>query len=85
MAKRKKSRQSPSPTEHDPFTVLYPNLSAWVQDGWVEIGRDHYSESFVRALDAGGMIWEGKTRYGTIHQALQALDAGIAEWLSENR
>jgi hypothetical protein len=31
-------------------------MAAWVQDGWIEIGRDDFSHSFVRALDAAGMI-----------------------------
>jgi len=44
----------------DPFAALYPNITAWVQDGRVEIGRDDCSRSFVRALDIGGLAWEGK-------------------------
>ena len=80
MAKRK----TPEPVP-DPFAALYPNVAAWVQDGWVEIGRDHYSPSFVRMLDLGGMNWEGDTQYPTVHAALLALDTAIAEWLEENR
>jgi hypothetical protein len=64
--------------------ALYPHLSAWVQDGWVEIGRDDYSRSFVRALDIGGMIWEGEVEYPSLDAALQALDAGIAAWIAEH-
>jgi hypothetical protein len=64
--------------------ALYPNLAAWVQDGWVEIGRDDFSRSFVRALDIGGMIWEGEVEYPSLDVALQALDTGIAAWLQEN-
>jgi hypothetical protein len=78
MAKRKK------PVAADPFATLYPNVVAWVQDGWVEIGRDDFSKSFVRVLDIGGLVWEGETRYPTVHAALMALDAAIAEWLDEN-
>ena len=40
------------------FENLFPNIAAWVQDGWVEIGRDHYSASMVRLLDEGGMCWD---------------------------
>jgi len=36
---------------------------------------------FARALDEGGMVWEG-TDYDTLDEAMQALDAGIAEWIS---
>jgi hypothetical protein len=79
MAKRKSADPAP-----DPFADFYPNVAAWVQDGWVEIGRDDYSRSFVRVLDIGGMIWEGDSKYATVHEALLALDAAIADWLEEN-
>jgi hypothetical protein len=48
--------------------------------GWIEIGRDGYSRSFVRALDEGGMVWEGDGDYETVDEAIQALEAGLAEW-----
>lgn len=66
-------------------TERYPNLASWVQDrGFVEIGRDDFSHSFVRALDPGGMIWEGEAEYRSLDEALQALDEGIGAWLREN-
>lgn len=43
--------------QKDSFEDLYPNIAAWVMDGWVEIGRDDFSRSQVRALDIGGLIW----------------------------
>jgi hypothetical protein len=64
--------------------MLYPNVAQWVQDGWIELGRDDFSKSFVRVLDIGGLIWEGKAKYPTVHSALQALDAAIAKWIEEN-
>jgi hypothetical protein len=75
---------SKRPSEpRSPFEALYPNIAAWVQDGWIEIGRDEFSRSFVRALDIGGMVWEGNSRYSSMDDALQALDAGIAKFLRE--
>lgn len=74
-------KKQPEPSggpQADPFATLCPNIAAWVQHGWVEIGHDDYSRSFVRALDIGGMVWEGKASYPSLHEALQALDAGIA-------
>ena len=64
--------------------MLYPNVAGWVQDGWIELGRDDFNKSFVRVLDIGGLIWEGKASYPTVHDALQELDAAIAKWLEEN-
>lgn len=69
----------------DSFESKYPNLATWVLgDGWVEIGKTEWTHSFVRALDLGGMVWEGKRKYKTIDEALQALDAGIKAWTDEN-
>jgi hypothetical protein len=68
------------------FEKNYPHITSWVRDyGWIEMGQDHYSYSFVRALDEGGMVWEGREDYKTIDDALKALDAGIGEWLREQR
>ena len=64
--------------------AIYPHLARWVDaDGWVEIGHDDFSRSFVRALNEGGTIWEGATSYPTLAAALAALDAGIGEWLHD--
>ena len=49
-----------------PAETNYPHVARWVQDfGWIEIGQDDFSRSMVRALDIGGLIWEGKPRYAT--------------------
>jgi len=51
---------------------------------WIEIGQDDYSRSFVRALDIGGMVWEGRETYATLDDALQALDTALGAWMKEN-
>ncbi len=66
------------------FEERYPNVAGWVRDGWIEIGRDDYSRSFIRVLDIGGMIWEGKQEYETIDEALAEAEAAIMAWLEEN-
>jgi hypothetical protein len=67
------------------FAATYPHIAFLISGGgWIEMGQDHYSSSFVRALDLGGMVWEGESSYATIDDALQALDAGIAVWMEEN-
>jgi hypothetical protein len=75
MPKKKRHESAPNL-----FEARYPNIAAWVQDGWIEIGRDDFSRSFVRALDIGGMVWEGAEEYDSLDDALQALDDGIAAW-----
>ncbi len=63
----------------------FPHLTRWVTTyGWVEIGQDVYSRSFVRALTEGGMIWEGEETYTNLTDALQKLDAAVGAWMKEN-
>ena len=46
------------------FAHRYPNVNRFVfERGWIEIGADEYSLSFIRALDPGGLVWEGKEVY----------------------
>ncbi|MDP9476054.1 MAG: hypothetical protein M3R38_10290 [Actinomycetota bacterium] len=68
----------------EPFGERYPSITAWVQDGWIELGRDEYSRSFVRVLDIGGMVWEGEEEYETVDEALSEAEAAISAWLQEN-
>ena len=68
-----------------PIETTFPLIADWVQSsGWIEIGRDDDSRSMVRALDEGGMVWEGKTKYATLDELLQDLEKGLATWLKEN-
>ena len=68
------------------FVSTYPNIARFVDDiGYIEIGYSHdgYLTSFIRALDAGGMVWEGADDYPTLDVALVALEAALGEWLEE--
>ncbi len=63
----------------------YPSIAQWVESyGWIEIGQDDYSRSMVRALDTGGMVWEGKTKYAWLDELLRDLENGLTDWLNEN-
>jgi hypothetical protein len=68
-----------------PIETTFPIIAGWVKSsGWIAIGRDDYSRSMVRAMDEGGMVWEGNTRYATLDELLQDLEKGLANWLKEN-
>ena len=41
------------------------------------------SPSFVRALDEGGMVWEGQEHYPTLDAALQDLETALVAWMRE--
>jgi len=64
-----------------PFDEKYPNISLWVQDGWIEIGRDGFSASFIRVLDTGGLVWESQTTHETVAAALAEADEAIGRWV----
>ena len=59
------------------FEGTYPNITRWLSHGWIEMGEVEYSESFIRALEEGGMVWESEGSYKTIDQALNDLEAGL--------
>jgi hypothetical protein len=66
--------------------TTYPTIARWVKEiGWLEIGQDHMSRSFIRAFDEGGLVWEGREHYATLDAALQDLEAGLANWMQEQR
>ena len=66
------------------FSSTYPNIAAWTESyGWIEIGQDNYSQSFVRALDTGGMVWEDKPKYKTVDAALNDLEAALEKIIEE--
>ena len=68
----------------DQFAKVYTTLSEWVRGGgWIEIGSDQNVSSFLRALDEGGMVWEGEDDYDTMDEAFRALEAGIAAWVKD--
>jgi hypothetical protein len=68
------------------FAKTFPHVATWVDGGgYVEIGyTDYHTRSFVKALDEGGIVYEGRTEYASLDEALRDLDAGIAAWISEN-
>jgi hypothetical protein len=41
------------------------------------------SASFVRALDIGGMVWEGEATYASVDAALHALEAALGHLLHD--
>lgn len=68
----------------EPVEQAFPHIARWVtSQGWIEIGSDGYSRSFVRVLDEGGMVWEGAETYPSLDAALRALDSALQQWLHE--
>ncbi len=78
------SRRGQVKYRHDKFFVNLPEHRAWTESyGWIEIGQDDFSQSFVRALDMGGMVWEGKSKYKSVDAALDDLEAALEKIIEE--
>jgi hypothetical protein len=66
------------------FSSNYPNIAAWTESyGWIEIGQDEESQSFIRVLDEGGMFWEGKPKYKTVDAAFDDLEEALERIIEE--
>jgi len=84
-AARRAPKTAAKPAEKGAFATAYPAITRWVSDcGWIEIGYREGSSSFVRALDMGGTVWEGKDTYPTLDAALAALEKRLAKWIARN-
>jgi len=90
MAKKTPKRTAVVKSARPPissFDEMFPTIARWIsqEDGWVELGAGDYSRSLARALYGGGMAWEGTNEYGSLDEALRAMEDGIASWLEEHR
>lgn len=66
------------------FSSTYPNITAWTESyGWIEIGQDDYSKSFIRVLDEGGTVWESQPTYKFIDDALNELEVALGKIIDE--
>src|SRR3954454_8277345 len=90
MAKKARKKTTSAQDDQPPtssFDRRFPTIARWIsqEEGWVELGADHHSRSLVRALYGGGMAWEGKDAYGSLDEALRAMEGGMAAWLEDPR
>ena len=89
MAKKTPKRTAVVKSAQPPrssFDEMFPTIARWIsqEEGWVELGADDYSRSLARALYGGGIVWEGTGQYGSLDEALRAMEDGIASWLEEH-
>ncbi len=80
------AEETPNSTSQDGQTLdhVYPHVADWVYGGgWIELGQNEYSRSFIRILDIGGMRWEGTTRYTSLDALLRDAEAALIR-LEEN-
>lgn len=58
--------------------IEYPNIANWIHKGFIEISYEFGRDLVARALDKGGVVWEGG-QYKNTDEAMQALDSAIAQ------
>lgn len=78
--------ETPDSASQDDQTLdhVYPHVADWVYGrGWIELGQNEYSRSFVRIFDIGGTLWEGTTRYTSLDALLRDAEAALIR-LEEN-
>jgi len=61
------------------FSEKYPNLEYWIDSqGWIELGSDENSSSWIRMLDIGGLCYEDENS-SSLDEALEKAEL----WASE--
>jgi len=66
------------------FERKYPSIASWTEDGIIEIGHARWGDSFVKVIDEGGLVWEGKRKYASMDDALNETEKAITKWMDEN-
>jgi hypothetical protein len=60
-------------------------ITRWVRRfGRIEVGHDPRTNTFVRALDEGGISWSGRGDYHTLDDALRDMEEGIEVFLKKH-
>jgi hypothetical protein len=66
------------------FSSTYPNIAAWTEStAGSKLDKTIFPQSFVRALDMGEMVWEGKPKYKSVDAALDDLEAALEKIIEE--
>ncbi len=73
-----------TPKKPSSLEAVFPNITLWVKEcGIAEIGYDPNTQTFIRAIDEGGMVWSGESQDTTLDDAFQDLEAGLGQILVE--
>lgn len=71
----------PKITEDTLLAAMFPTLARWIRsDGWIEIGQQEQFGLVVRALNAGGLMFED-TEARNLDEAMATLEQGLSAQL----
>ena len=66
------------------FSAAYPSIGAWIaRHGRIELGHGPNTEAHARALNEGGLVWSGGRHAETVDEWLQAMEAGVRDFMNE--
>ena len=61
------------------FSEKYPNLEYWIDaHGWIELGSDENSDSWIRIMNEGGLCYEDENSK-SLDEALEKAERWAAE------
>ena len=59
----------------------YPPLAAWLMyQGWIEIGQDEFSSSFIQVVDPRAMVWEDGEQCASLDKVLAVAEDRIVPY-----
>lgn len=65
------------------FEKAYPQLDLWLKErGWVEIGADENSDSWIRIIDEGGLVWESEEK--SLNKSLKSVELFLKSYMEED-
>lgn len=68
----------PSTPTDRPLAQRYPMLAEWINDGgWLEIGYEHHTNSFIRIIGSEDLLWQGKQSYPSLDAALEDAERNL--------
>ena len=69
------------------FKDSYPNIDHFVYSvGRVDLGGDEMDPTFIKACDAGGVVWSsGKKVYENLDSAFEDLERALEERFKESK
>jgi hypothetical protein len=87
MASKKRvlhAREGAAEEPRSSLAATYPTIALWASGyGWVEFGIDGLDRPFARALDEGGIVWEGQALYESLDEALGDMEERLTRFMEE--
>jgi|GEM_PF-778672 hypothetical protein len=72
------SGSGPTPSQDASLTQRFPTLSEWLgSGGWLEIGYEYNTGSFIRIIGGENLLWQGERAYPSLDAALEDAERNL--------